>query len=100
MRDLKDIAAHTQRFRDAVRAVHCAIDNDHESSTLRRFHPQSEFIKLNTAAKSTACSRLRRLPIFSLSTAARLLDIPGREQIVKESYPQMRKFNYWNISIV
>jgi hypothetical protein len=25
MRDLKDIAADTQRFRDAVRAVHAAI---------------------------------------------------------------------------
>lgn len=32
--------------------------------------------------------------------AARLLDIPGGEQIVKESYAQMRKFNCWNISIV
>jgi hypothetical protein len=31
---------------------------------------------------------------------ARLLDIPGGEQIVKESYAQMRKFNCWNISIV
>jgi hypothetical protein len=31
---------------------------------------------------------------------ARLLDIPGGEQIVKEGYPRMRKFNYWNISIV
>src|SRR4051812_8710513 len=27
---------------------------------------------------------------------ARLLDIPGGEQIVKESYAQMRKFNCWN----
>jgi len=31
---------------------------------------------------------------------ARLLDIAGGEQIVKESYAQMRKFNCWNISIV
>lgn len=31
---------------------------------------------------------------------ARLLDIPGGEQIVKESYAQMRKINCWNISIV
>ena len=31
---------------------------------------------------------------------ARFLDIPGGEQIVKESYAQMRKFNCWNISIV
>ena len=30
---------------------------------------------------------------------ARLLDIPGGEQIVKESYAQMRKFNCWNIAI-
>ena len=29
-----------------------------------------------------------------------MLDIPGGEQIVKESYAQMRKFNCWNISIV
>jgi hypothetical protein len=27
-------------------------------------------------------------------------DILGGEQIVKQSYAQMRKFNYWNISIV
>ena len=26
--------------------VHCAIDSDHENSTLKRFHPQSEFINL------------------------------------------------------
>jgi hypothetical protein len=31
---------------------------------------------------------------------ARLMDIPGGEEIVKESYAQMRKFNCWNISIV
>jgi type IV secretion system protein TrbE len=31
---------------------------------------------------------------------ARLMDIPGGEEIVKESYAQLRKFNCWNISIV
>ena len=31
---------------------------------------------------------------------ARFLDIPGGEEIVKESYAQLRKFNCWNISIV
>gem|GEM_PF-2388105 len=30
----------------------------------------------------------------------RIVDIPGGEQIVKESYAQLRKFNCWNISIV
>jgi hypothetical protein len=40
-------------------------------------------------------------PIGSAQTAfTRLLDIPGGEQIVKESDAQMRKFNCWNISIV
>jgi hypothetical protein len=28
------------------------------------------------------------------------MDIPGGEDIVKESYAQLRKFNCWNISIV
>ena len=31
---------------------------------------------------------------------ARLMDIPGGEEIVKESYAQLRKFNCWNIAIV
>jgi hypothetical protein len=31
---------------------------------------------------------------------ARFLDIPGGQEIVQESYAQMRKFNCWNISIV
>lgn len=42
--------------------------------------------------------RLRKRNIYE--EVARLLDIPGGEQIVKESYAQMRKFNCWNISIV
>ena len=25
---------------------HCAIDSDHENSTLKRFHPEAEFINL------------------------------------------------------
>ena len=31
---------------------------------------------------------------------SRLMDIPGGEEIVKESYAQLRKFNCWNIAIV
>jgi len=42
--------------------------------------------------------RLRKRIIYE--EVARLLDIAGGEQIVKESYAQMRKFNCWNISIV
>ena len=42
--------------------------------------------------------RLRKRNVYE--EVARLLDIPGGEQIVKESYAQMRKFNCWNISIV
>ena len=41
---------------------------------------------------------LRKRNIYE--EVARLLDIPGGDQIVKESYAQMRKFNCWNISIV
>jgi hypothetical protein len=41
---------------------------------------------------------LRKRNIYE--EVARLLDIPGGEQIVRESYAQMRKFNCWNISIV
>ncbi|MGH8093205.1 MAG: hypothetical protein ACREIF_07020 [Chthoniobacterales bacterium] len=26
--------------------AHCAIDSDHENSTLKRFHPEAEFINL------------------------------------------------------
>jgi hypothetical protein len=42
--------------------------------------------------------RLRKRNVYE--EVARVLDIPGGEQIVKESYAQMRKFNCWNISIV
>lgn len=31
---------------------------------------------------------------------ARFLDIPGGQEIVQESYAQLRKFNCWNISII
>jgi hypothetical protein len=31
---------------------------------------------------------------------ARFLDIPGGQEIVQESYAQLRKFNCWNISVV
>ncbi len=42
--------------------------------------------------------RLRKRNVYE--EVARLLDIPGGEQIVKECYAQMRTFNCWNISIV
>src|SRR5213082_2614842 len=42
--------------------------------------------------------RLRKRNVYE--EVARLLDIPGGKQIVKERYAQMRKFNCWNISIV
>lgn len=42
--------------------------------------------------------RVRKRNVYE--EVARMLDIPGGEQIVKESYAQMRKFNCWNISIV
>ena len=42
--------------------------------------------------------RLRKRNVYE--EVARLLDIPGGEQIVEESYAQMRRFNCWNISIV
>jgi hypothetical protein len=41
---------------------------------------------------------LRKRNIYE--EVARLMDIPGGEEIVKESYAQLRKFNCWNISIV
>ena len=31
---------------------------------------------------------------------ARFMDIPGGQEIVSESYAQLRKFNVWNVSIV
>ena len=46
----------------------------------------------------TMPQRLRKRIVYE--EVARLLDIPGGDQIVKESYAQMRKFNCWNISIV
>jgi hypothetical protein len=41
---------------------------------------------------------LRKRNIFE--EVARFLDVPGGEEIVKESYAQLRKFNCWNVSIV
>src|SRR5437762_5780697 len=40
--------------------------------------------------------RLRKRNVYE--EVARLLDMPGGEQIVQESYAQMRKFNCWNMS--
>jgi len=41
---------------------------------------------------------LRKRNIFE--EVARFLDVPGGEEIVKESYAQLRKFNCWNVSII
>jgi len=41
-------------------ADHCAIDSDHENSTLKRFRPERSSLVSNIAAKSTACSRRRK----------------------------------------
>jgi hypothetical protein len=41
---------------------------------------------------------LRKRNIYE--EVARFLDVPGGEEIVKESYAQLRKFNCWNVSIV
>ncbi len=51
------------------------------------------------ANTSSPCpAPLRKRNVYE--EVARFLDIPGGEEIVKESYAQLRKFNCWNISIV
>ncbi len=62
------------------------------------------------AAAGLLISGLARQHIISLPRAsrkrivfeelARFLDVPGGEQIVAESYAQLRKFNCWAVSIV
>jgi hypothetical protein len=58
------------------------------------------FLITNDARKHiiTLPRALRKRNVYE--EVARFLDIPGGEEIVKESYAQLRKFNTWNISIV
>ncbi len=58
------------------------------------------FLITNHARKHiiTLPRALRKRNVYE--EVARFLDIPGGEEIVKESYAQLRKFNCWNISIV
>ncbi len=60
----------------------------------------SGFLITNHARKHimTLPRALRKRNVYE--EVARFLDIPGGEEIVKESYAQLRKFNCWNISIV
>ena len=73
-------------------------------------HEEDEAAKLLRAVAGFLITNYTRQHIITMprglrkrnvyEEVARLLDIPGGEQIVKESYAQMRKFNCWNISIV
>ena len=58
------------------------------------------FLITNDARKHiiTLPRALRKRNVYE--EVARFMDIPGGEEIVKESYAQLRKFNCWNISIV
>jgi type IV secretory pathway VirB4 component len=58
------------------------------------------FLITNEARKHiiTLPRGLRKRNVYE--EVARFLDIPGGEDIVRESYAQLRKFNCWNISIV
>jgi hypothetical protein len=58
------------------------------------------FLITNDARKHiiTLPRTLRKRNVYE--EVARFLDISGGEEIVKESYAQLRKFNCWNISIV
>jgi hypothetical protein len=58
------------------------------------------FLITNDARKHiiTLPRALRKRNVYE--EVARFMDIPGGEDIVKESYAQLRKFNCWNISIV
>jgi hypothetical protein len=58
------------------------------------------FLITNHARKHiiTLPRTLRKRNIYE--EVARFLDIPGGQEIVQESYAQLRKFNCWNISIV
>lgn len=58
------------------------------------------FLITNDARKHiiTLPRALRKRNVYE--EVARFLDIPGGEEIVRESYAQLRKFNCWNIAIV
>jgi len=58
------------------------------------------FLITNDARKHiiTLPRSLRKRNVYE--EVARFMDIPGGEEIVKESYAQLRKFNCWNIAIV
>src|SRR6266571_73200 len=58
------------------------------------------FLITNHARKHiiTLPRSLRKRNVYE--EVARFLDIPGGQEIVQESYAQLRKFNCWNISIV
>ena len=58
------------------------------------------FLITNDARKHimTLPRSLRKRNVYE--EVARFLDIPGGQEIVQESYAQLRKFNCWNISIV
>ena len=59
------------------------------------------FLITNDARKHiiTIPRALRKRNVWAREVA-RFLDIPGGQEIVQESYAQLRKFNCWNISIV
>jgi len=58
------------------------------------------FLITNHARKHiiTLPRALRKRNVYE--EVARFLDIPGGQEIVQESYAQLRKFNCWNIAIV
>jgi hypothetical protein len=58
------------------------------------------FLITNHARKHiiTLPRALRKRNVYE--EVARFLDIPGGQEIVQESYAQLRKFNCWNISVV
>ena len=58
------------------------------------------FLITNHARKHimTLPRALRKRNVYE--EVARFLDIPGGQEIVQETYAQLRKFNCWNISIV
>jgi hypothetical protein len=66
----------------------------------RELRAAAGFLITNYARKHiiTLPRALRKRNVYE--EVARFLDIPGGEEIVKESYAQLRKFNCWNISIV
>ncbi len=66
----------------------------------RELKAAAGFLITNYARKHiiTLPRALRKRIVYE--EVARFLDIPGGEEIVRESYAQLRKFNCWNIAIV